>query len=126
MSLTDAEILYAALQVLQANTVDRCLPFFPLYRSTKRLAKQLGWTIRRVAKAIESNRKNEILIANYGGGYFIPETRGHMECTLELYKGRALTALYTLRRMQVATNSTFPLKDTANQRDFFKEAINEI
>lgn len=123
MSLTDADLLLAALKILQANKTMRVNPNIPLRSPTHELAGLLEWTIREVAESIARLRDEGHLIANFGGGYYIAESRHDMEATLKLYKGRAMTALCRLKKMQDATDKAFPEDE---QRDFFKEAIDEI
>ena len=120
MSLTDAERLTTALIDLQNEEREA---YEPLKLTTSEFADILHWSIRRVAKAIAELRSEGMLIANIGEGYFLAEQSKHMMSTLRFYKSRALTALGTLKRMQRATAAEFA---DGNQRDFFKEAIDEI
>ena len=122
MSLTDVGALLNELEVLRDDVDSRCHPEIPLCLKTGQLAERLQWSIREVAGGIARLRDEGHLIANFGGGYWLAEKSYDMELTLMLYKKRALTALTRLRKMQLATAAAF----NDNQRDFFKEAIDEI
>lgn len=120
MSLTDAEILDIALVNLQNESLN--LDGSPNKLRTIELAERLGWSIRRVANAIAERRSEGRLIANLGDGYFLAECHQQMASTLRFYKGRALSALTVLKRMQDATKAEF---EDEKQRDFFRETIRE-
>lgn len=119
----DAAYIWAALKQLQK--ADRVHKSIPRRSSVNEIAGVVQWTIRRVFNAIGRLRDDGKEIANIGDGYFIAETRDQMESACLLYKKRALTALKRLRKMNAAA-AKLPTKKPEVQRDFFKEAMDEI
>lgn len=122
MISTETTDVLSILKSLQKDKANRLNPDIPRRLKTCELAERLECSIREAADAIAQLRDEGFLVANVGGGYFIAETREQMEDTLGLYKHRAMTALVRLKKMQRATNEAFPEDE---QRDFFKEAIDE-